>query len=187
MFDVTRQAYSSMADRKEYTGKDIQVVKIDDSIYDAVDLSLAVFRQNLQDAAILARDFTRTMVTNQLPETIAYIIHYGRSFDGNQLRGDEKTFPDDYALGPVAAADSDEVATHLWRDGFMPEWINVTVSHGDECHTHINLECCGRYSATAKLMYHVQEGRPPFHVLGPAMPPGYDRKSGDKFDLHWRK
>ncbi|ELP35898.1 hypothetical protein RBSWK_00170 [Rhodopirellula baltica SWK14] len=172
---------------KKYTADDLQIIEVDESIYESVDLSRSAFKQNLQDAAFLARDFTRTMVTNRLPNPISYTIHYGCSYDGNPLVGDEKTFTDDYDDCPISTTSADDVTDRLWRDGFVPEWINVTVGHEDGDYTHIKLECCGRYSATPKMMYHVQEGRPPFHVLGPPMPPGYEREDGAKFNLYWRK
>ena len=176
-----------MADRKEYTADDLEIIEFDESIYESVDLSRATFKSNLQNAAILARDFTRTMVTDMLPDAIAYVILYGCSYDGNPLVGDEKIFPDDYKDDPLSTNSAEDVTDRLWRSGFVPEWINVTVGHADEHFTHIKLECCGRYSATPRMMYHVLEGRPPFHVLGPPMPPGYDHESGEKFNLHWRK
>jgi hypothetical protein len=176
-----------MTDRPEYNADDLELIEFDASIYDSVDLSRLAFKRNLENAAILARDFARTMVTNPLPDAIVYGIHYGCSYDGNPLVEDEKTFPDDYNGGPVSTTSADELTDRLWRDGFVPEWINVTVRHADRDHTHIMLECCGRYSATPKMMYHVQEGRPPFHVLGPPMPPGYGHETGAKFNLYWRK
>lgn len=82
-----------MIDRKEYTAADLKSIEFDESIYESVDLSRATFKRNLQDAAVLARDFTRTMVTNSLPDSIAYTILYGCSYDGNPLVEDEGHFP----------------------------------------------------------------------------------------------
>lgn len=174
-----------MADsKKDSTAADPTIIKADGA---PVDLSRSAFKQHLQDAAIVARDFTRAMVINRLPDSIYYVIHYGCSYDGNPLVGDEKTFPEDYDCSPVSTASADEVADRLWRDGFVPEWINVSVSHEDEHFTHIKLECCGRYSATPRMMYHVREGLPPFHVISPPLPPGYEPHGIAKFDLYWQK
>jgi hypothetical protein len=171
----------------QYNANDIKIIEFDDPIFDSVDLSRSAFKRNLQDTAILARDFTRTMVVNTLPDAIVYTIFYGCSYDGNPLIGDEKTFPDDYTDRPISTLSPDDVTKYLWRDGFIPEWINVTVSHEDGAHTYISLECCGRYSATVNRMYHIREGRPPFHVLGPPLPPDYESEDGAKFDLYWQK
>jgi hypothetical protein len=171
----------------QYDADNIKIIESDDSNYNSVDLSRSAFKRNLQDSAILARDFTRTMVVNTLPDAIVYTILYGCAYDGNPLIGDEKTFPDDYTDRPISTLSPDDVTECLWRNGFVPEWINVTVSHEDGEYTYIDLECCGRYSATANRMYHIREGRPPFHVLGPPLPPDYEREDGAKFDLYWQK
>ncbi len=188
MLNVLRMYLAEeMTDRKNYTAKDPNIIEFDESIFDSVDLSRSAFQRNLHDAAIEARDFTQTMVTNTLPDPISFIVIYGCSYDGNPLVGDERTFPDDYDENPISTTSADHVTDCLWRDGFVPEWINVTVDHEDGEFTHIKLECCGRYSATPTMMYHVHEGRPPFHVLGPKLPPGYELESGLKFNLYWQE
>lgn len=182
-----RQERDHMTERHEYNADDIKVIIPSEADYAAVDLSRETFRNNLVDSATLARDFTRTLVTTLLPDPISYIVRYECSYDGHPLREDEKTFPQDYEQEPPTTTSPEEVTNLLWRDGFIPEWINVTVSHEDGKQTHIKLECCGRYSAMPEMMYHIQEGRPPFHVLGPPMPPGFESNSGCKFNLYWRR
>ncbi len=176
-----------MANRQEYSADDIKIIELDESALAAVDLSRDAFRNNLIESATIVRDFTRTRVTTPLPDALSYTIFYGCSFDGNPLREDEKTFPEDYEEEAPTTTSADEVTALLWRDGFVPEWINVTVSHEDGERTHIKLECCGRYSALPQMMYHIREGRPPFHVLGPPVPPGFENRPGSKFDLYWRQ
>ncbi len=173
---------------EEYSADDLNFLEPADSAMDSVDLSRETFKKNLQEVAIITRDFTRTIVTTLLPDAIAYTIHYGCSYDDNPLVDDEKTFPEDYDQEPITTTSAEHVTSLLWRDGFVPEWINVTVSHEDGKFTYILLECCGRYSAIPKNMYHIQQGRPPFNVLGPPMPPGYRNPETDgKFDLYWRR
>ena len=175
-----------MDDYPEYTTDGIVFREPDDSEFDAVDLSHQGFQRNLVLAATSALAFARTLVSNRLPDELAYTIRYGCSYDGNPLVGDEKTFPEDYEQDSVTAESSAEVARKLWRDGFVPEWINVAVSGEDGVRTLVRLDCCGRYSASPRLMYHVREGYAPFHVLGPPVPPGFVSADGSKFDLHWR-
>jgi hypothetical protein len=176
-----------MEEQRKYTSDDIVVVKIDESIFDAVDLTRSKFRENLVAVAQESRDFARSLVFNRLPDAIAFTIYYGCSYDGNALVGDEKTFPEDYAGGPVTTNSPEAVTSMLWRNGFVPEWINVTVSHEDGFTTFISLHCCGRYSATPRLMYHVQQGRSPFQVVGPPMPPDRIHGRSGKYDLYWSK
>lgn len=176
-----------MANHQQFNVDDIKVIVPDETALAAVDLSRATFHKNLKESAILARDFTRTLVTTPLPDDISYSIRYGCSYDGNPLREDEVTFPEDYGKEAPIKKSAEEVTSLLWRDGFVPEWINVTVSHEDGERTHIKLECCGRYSQLPAMMYHIQEGRPPFHVLGPSLPPGFENRPGSQFDLYWQK
>lgn len=177
-----------MTDRNEYTADELlRIEALEWPDLDSVDLSQGTFTKNLQEAAILARDFARKLVTTPLPDEIVFVVLYGCSYDKNPLVEDEKTFPEDYEHDPPTATSVEFVTRLLWRDGFVPEWINVAVSHEDGQLTYITLTCCGRYSALPKMMYHITEGRPPFHILGPPMPPGFDHRSGEKYDLYWRK
>jgi hypothetical protein len=159
----------------------------DDSIYKSVDLSKPAFLDALVKSAIDSRDFARRFVSNTLPDGICYDIRFSCSYDGNPAEGDEKTFPNDANREPLIVDNAELVTQELWRDGFVPEWINVTVDRVDDCRTYIRLDCCGRFSATPEMMYHVHEGRPPFHVLSPPLSPHVDHENGEKFDLHWDK
>lgn len=175
-----------MTNYQDYIFDNLKLIKFDDSIYDSVDLSREGFAKNLEEAAKIALDFARTLVSNRLPDLIEYTVLYGCSYDGNPLVEDEKTYPEDYEDDPITTTSADEVTSLLWRDGFVPEWINVSVSHVNEERTNVNLQCCGRYSAIPRKMYHILQGRPPFLVLGPPTPPDFALGERDgKFDLNW--
>ena len=153
---------------------------------DSVNLSRDIFKKNLQEAAIITHDFTRTIVTTQLPDAIAYTILYGCSYDGNPLIDDEKNFPEDYDQELITTTSAEHVTNLLWRDGFVPEWINVTVSHEDGKFTYILLECCGRFTGMEKHLYHRGGGIPPFNpqVAMPGL--DYDLETDGKFPLRQR-
>jgi hypothetical protein len=147
------------------------------------------FRQNLEKATSFVLPFTRGMLTNSLPLDYLYLLFPNQSYDKNPLVIDEEVYPqeslpDRRHLSPMEA---DGVVHYLWRDGKVPEWINISVHSYDENYTYLEMICCGRFSASDELLYHKQEGYPPFHVLSPSIPPGWEsvEKSG-KFDLHWR-
>ena len=80
---------------------------------------------------------------------------------------------------------ADSVVEILWREGKVPEWINVQARKQDSASTFVKLVCCGRFTKEKKHLYHIHEGRAPFHVLGPPLPVGY--QEGDKFSLYWRE
>ena len=171
--------------KKIYTADDIKLVKADKALSDKVDISRGRFKKNLESSSQHALDFTRSLVVNSLPDQIKYTVFLGASYDGNPLEDGERVFPEDYSERERAFANSEEVVELLWRDGTVPEWINVSVVSEDGEHTLIKLECCGRYSGDVKHMYHAHEGRAPFHVIGPPVPLGYEEAGGGKFDLYW--
>lgn len=149
-----------------------------------IDITLNGFRKNLKEASIDARDFAKTMVQNPLPDEIAFEIINGVM--------DEELLEDDEVLIKEAVFDGterftlDQVVEKLWRNGLVPVWINVSVKNYNDKATILGLECGGRFSAQPELMYHVHEGRAPFHVLSPSLPPNWKKEDG-KFDLFWRK
>lgn len=61
----------------------------------------------------------------------------------------------------------------------------------DENNSYISLECCGRYTASEDLLYHKNEGCPPFHSLSPGIPFEYFDKNTEelirKVDLNQLK
>ncbi len=175
---------------KKYTAADIQILTPTPEMlaeWDAVDISREAFSRNLDTATRVARDFTREYVFNILPDTMRYVVRLGCSYDDNPLAPDERAFPEDYKEPDRQFDAQDDIVNLLWRDGAVPEWIDVQVIDADATHTYVELKCCGRFSANPRSMYHPQEGRAPVHVIGPWLPPpwGID---GDhrKFDLHWQ-
>ena len=168
---------------KQYSADDIKTIKSKESYIDLVDISRPVFEKNLVDSAIHALEFARTLVTNALPDKIRYVVRLGVSYDGNPLEDGEVTFPSDYDEKERIFDNSQEVADLLWREGRVPEWINVTVLSETPEYTNVKLECCGRFSDKAEQIYHAHEGRAPFHVLGPPIPQGVDISKGEKYQL----
>jgi hypothetical protein len=50
-------------------------------------------------------------------------------------------------------------------------------------HTVIELMCCGRFTDDVARLYYASEAAPPFHVMGPPLPPWHD---GTAFSIHTR-
>ncbi len=148
----------------------------------------SVFAERLGRAAERARDFARTLVIEPLPDAIRFEVELNSSYDGNPLHPDEHVYPEDPTRIPASLRSRltrAEVVELLWREGTIPEWINLSVTGEDGEHTLIELACCGRFTANAQLLYHEREGYPPFHVLGPSLPPSYDSEGGKRFSLYW--
>jgi hypothetical protein len=148
----------------------------------------AVFRARLVTRSQAARDFARRCIKETLPEPLLFRIRLNSSFDGNPLAEGEHLFPEDSQFDRAAAVhccDAAEVVRTLWRDGRVPEWINLSVVGETGSATIVEVLCCGRFTARDALLYHVQEGSPPFHVLGPTLPPGHG-DSDKPFSIYHR-
>lgn len=147
-----------------------------------------IFRENLLKATNFVAPFSQEFLINPLPSNCRYVIFSNQSYDENPLEGDEQLFPEDSLLLPpyIGPFDEKQVVEFLWRNGKIPEWINVSVYSYDTDFTYLELICCGRFTATEELLYHRQEGYPPFHVLGPSLPPNWESlEQSGKFNLYW--
>src|SRR4051794_29397162 len=116
----------------------------------------ATFETRLQTATAIAVEFARDMVHQSLPAEVVYRVHPNQSYDGHPRLGDEVIFPGDSLpegshLGPCSVA---EVADFLWRDGRVPEWIDISVETVVENCTVVRLQCCGRFSAEDQRLYY---------------------------------
>jgi hypothetical protein len=151
-------------------------------------LDKTVFAERLQRAAECTRDFARTHIIEPLPDAIRFDVQLNSSYDGNPLHPDERVYPDDPECIPQhlrSGLSQEEVVELLWREGAVPEWINLTVVQEADQHTLIEMDCCGRFTANEQLLYHARQGYPPFHVLGPPIPPSHDLASKERYSLNW--
>jgi hypothetical protein len=145
------------------------------------------FALRLHEAAAAAREFALAHVEEKLPESLRFRVRLNCSYDRNPLRSDETLYPEDSS--PERAkrfirCNEDEVVTLLWRDGKIPEWIDISVVNEVDSTTILELRCCGRFTSDEELLYHAWQGRPPFHVVGPTLPPKH--KQGESFSIHHR-
>jgi hypothetical protein len=137
-------------------------------------------------AAVSCHDVAQHFVTEQLPASLRFDFRAaarptdatgrvkflgGRLLVPSQLRGVE----------PVRAR------KYLWVDGRIPQWVNLLVHAADAEHTYIEVAISSRLTDDFSQLYHQREGNPPFHVLGPALPPQWvSLAESGKFHLSWR-
>ena len=144
------------------------------------------FSEHLIKATECSVTFAKQYVWNPLPGPFLYIVLLNQSYDGNPLRPGEHVFPNDLEgfgerVGPLSTSQAVEL---LWRNGLVPEWIDVSVHRTDGRHTFMELLCCGRFTDRGAYLYYAMTDACPFGCKGPMMPPGW--KCGDKpFDLNW--
>ncbi len=130
------------------------------------------FLHNLNYASDSCREFTAQYVLDALPAASAFWVMLNSSHDQN-LKDGEVVFPDDVethgkCAGPLTA---DGVVSLLWRDGMIPEWIDIRVWEADQDTTNFELTCCGRFTADPERLYYNWADFPPFGVKGPPFPP----------------
>ncbi len=151
-------------------------------------MNRTTFEERLEEAARHAVGFARQYVRDVLPDEVVFRVYPNQSYDGNPRVGDEAVFPGDslpdwHYHGPWSAR---QVADFLWRDGRVPEWIDIAVQDADGCHTVVSLRCCGRFTAQDDLLYHRGGGLPPFSVKSPVLPPRWvSIEATGKFNLRW--
>lgn len=136
------------------------------------------FAQRFHQAAALAHEFAQRFVVEALPQPLLFHVLLNCSYDGNPLHVDERLFPEDgsaqRALELLRCTEQEVIET-LWRDGLVPEWIDVCVAGVLPNATLIEVQCCGRFTTNAELLYHQEAGCPPFQVTGPWYPPDHDQ------------
>ena len=124
--------------------------------------------------------YSREFLIDRLPDDVIYWLYANQSYDGHPPEPDEVLYPED-SLGrhQRRELDDDGVVRFLWREGRVPEWVDMTVVDVDDDHTFIELLCCGRFTANRQRLYYERQGRGPFGVKGPYLPPSF-RESGEK-------
>jgi hypothetical protein len=145
-----------------------------------------VFAARFTASAQAAWAFGRELIAEELPAVLMFRVPLNQSYDGHPPQPGEVRFPQDSGQHRAAAlnkCDAQTVVAELWRDGRVPEWINLSVVGETGAETVIEVVCCGRFTDDDTRLYHAGEGAPPFHVLGPALPP---RRDGARFSIHLR-
>jgi hypothetical protein len=145
------------------------------------------FRDNLKSATDAVRENIARFCWNEVPGRDRYFIILNSSYDGNPLAAGECIFLDHDRpqTDTRVARTAEDVVERLWRNGKVPEWIDITPYEIDADFLYSELRCCGRFTDEEVHLYHKKEGYPPFHRFGPIFPVGYrDMERDGKFDLH---
>jgi hypothetical protein len=146
----------------------------------------AIFLERAEASFAKAISFGQEFAQQELPSHFVLLVFPNSSCDFD-LRDGEVVFPDesippDTHLGPMNLA---EFVDRFWRDGMVPEWIDVNAAGVSDQTTLLEVRVCGRFTLDESLLYHQNAGRPPFSVKGPAVPPDWDKSKQKKFDINW--
>ena len=148
-------------------------------------MTRARFEHALKGASDASKQFAMRLVTNHLPDARAYILELNNSFDENPLAEDEIVYPEDQTtIGDISTPLSfEEVIAVLWRDGAIPEWIDIAPIRASGSQTIFQLICCGRFTANPERLYYRDSEWSPFGVKSPTLPPRWTQND-EPFDLN---
>lgn len=142
-----------------------------------------VFGERLERGAARARDFARTFVMEELPDLLRFRVLLNQSYDGH-AGPEARLFPEDNGR-TVHCADAEAVVDLLYRDGRVPEWVDLTVVGEGVATTIVEVRACGRFvEDDARLYYTRCPDQAPFGVKGPTLPVGW--VEGQRFSIHHR-
>lgn len=160
---------------------------------DELRIDAMAFARRFREAANSSVAFAATMVRQRLPASQRFLIEPNGSFDKNALADDEELFPEDSLppgkkIGPLTF---EQALAWMWRNGKVPEWVDVAVHAADRRHTYLRLICCGRFTGLERRLYYGNGPVAPFGIKSPDLPPGLEWEAveaGVRFDLpgHWR-
>jgi hypothetical protein len=123
-------------------------------------------------------EFTKDFVLDALPDDFRYFVLLNPSSHNAKRPGEcFVTFPGDrteYAH-PTGPIDADQVVSVIWREGGVPQWIDISVWGTDQRSTYFRLLCAGCFTAHAEHLYYTWNGWrdlpvAPFGVKGPSYP-----------------
>ncbi|MFF0637912.1 hypothetical protein ACFYTS_36080 [Nocardia sp. NPDC004151] len=144
------------------------------------------FAERLAAAAAAAVQCARVHLIEDLPASLAFRVRLNQSYDGLPAQPSEIRFPEDSSSDRATAlhrCDFETVVGELWRQGHVPQWVNLAVVGASHLATIIEVVCCGRFTADEGQLYNMPGGTAPFHAVGPVLPPAHD---GTRFSIHAR-
>lgn len=97
------------------------------------------FENRLIEATRRILDFTPQFISNPLPVQCRYFIYPNSSYDEGYgpIGNDEERFPEDSKIGIIGPVEASKVVNFLWRNGRVPQWIDINVQSTDSEYTYI--------------------------------------------------
>lgn len=120
-------------------------------------------------------------VEESLPDTFLFRVHLNASYDGNATP-DFELYPDDRS--PTVELTESAVVELLWREGRVPQWIDILVEAETGTETVFNLLVCGRFTNDDTKLYYGTTEFAPFGIKSPALP--VPHQEGQRFSLYHR-
>lgn len=134
-------------------------------------MQLSDFSRLLDVSTADAIAFAKTILLDDLPVNVAYRVFPNQSHDDNRAP-DVFVYPEDSleSIDDYIEMSRDECVRFLYRDGRVPEWIDISVGSADNKLTYIDCLCCGRFTDDDERLYYVRSDRGPFGIKSPTFP-----------------
>src|SRR5689334_61384 len=130
------------------------------------------FMSTFDQAATFCREVAERHVIEALPESLRFDFAAASRPPYEQARikflGGRLLAPDQ-----LRNVEPSRAREYLWVDGKVPLWINFNVHEMDATHTYIMVMVSHQLTSNDSVLYHQDEGLPPFHILGPFVPHGW--------------
>ena len=145
-----------------------------------------VFAEHFRDAVVASKEIARFIVDERLPSADCFRLRLSRSDHRIPLLADEVLFQESSVDGHDRSSLCGrlEAVLLLWRNGAVPEWVNIRVAGVTRTATVFDIIFSERFTTNGSLLYHRDGGVPPFNVLEPDAPIG--REPGRSFSLYER-
>jgi hypothetical protein len=146
------------------------------------------FTRRFREAAARALEVARECVEEELPDRMRFRVQLNAWDDDEPLDEREQVYPEDASFERrQALADSDEesVVATLWRNGAVPEWVDLAVSGRANELTWVTVRSFSRFTASEDLFYEGErEEVGPFFVSTPTPPEKHP--PGLRFSIYHR-
>ena len=128
------------------------------------------FKSQLTKCSKMAACFARNFILDKITDEFLYDVEI-------------QTAPG-YLENPyfVAEMDEDSVCSILWKDGKVPEWIDIYVKRRKGSYTVLELDCSCRFEESPSKLFNRWNNTEPFEVKSPVFPFGWNCSHG-KFRL----
>lgn len=126
------------------------------------------FCKRFQLASCFCRDFTNRHISEDLPPALRYSF---ARLERKQSKEEKIIFNNQaYLRTQLENLSPKEAAKLLYKNGFIPVWIDLYVGSFNKEFTNIEVTFSEDYTDDPDSLFHKKEGYPPFHVVGPTIP-----------------
>jgi hypothetical protein len=142
------------------------------------------FARRLHEATQSALGYARELLVNEVPDDYRFDIVIKPDWlpEGPRVAPELMDLWERSGRNVLREVTADQAVAELWHAGRVPEWIDISLDaielpRDDQWRVvSFVLLRCSRTLADDDRLWHAHEGLPPFHMLSPALPPGWSER-----------